>query len=146
MDTGSLDWPQGKPTPALANSCQTSPLLLAELLQRPEPGPELLLGLYFIILSSLLQLHDLLHYLQFLGPEGERVQTQCRLGAGNGAREESWVFADMGTVLPLIPSRPYLGSEMSIDSPSSRKLSLMPSPYLSHQLEGSPTSVIKASQ
>lgn len=77
MDTSSLAWPAGEPTPGLARLLPASPLVLTEPLQGPEPGPELLLGLYLVLPRSLLQQHDLLHDFLFLGPEGRRG---CRHG------------------------------------------------------------------
>ena len=123
--TGSRDSP---PLPS-PTSCLASPLLLTEPLQGPEPGPELLLGLYAVEWSSLLQEHYLLQNCEFLGSEragGCRHQQSQGPGWGKGPVLGLCTYSSL---LPLMLPRPSLSSEMSITSSSCWKLSLMPSTY-----------------
>lgn len=52
----------------------------------------------------------------------------CGEWVRSGTGDPSWAFVLMGALPPLVHSRPYLCSEMGIESPL-RKLSLMPPHY-----------------
>ena len=83
--------------------------------------------------------------------EEDRIQTRphggcwkASWGMRNGTGDRSQVFAYVGTRLPSIPSRPYLFSEVGINSLSSRKFALIlpPTPTPKRQLAGSYTSLL----